>query len=263
MRRTAGRNIFVIDLQKVLGNASAAAFAKTCNDAHMSGVWIRVGRGPAPDPNLSAPRLRDVQRALTDAGIALWGWHVPICKNTDDAAREASRVLDWLDQARLGGIVVNAGRAGAGPGCEAGPNEASVYATALASGLRRRNCGVAFSSHDQPALHRDLPFRSFLDQIADICPQIYERANDPAPQFERSCRDYRSLAGPTEFASRYRPTGNITTDGDIAFADVPTCLTAASAFLDQVKANGFQSHSFWCWDHAPAEAWDLLNRTPA
>lgn len=263
MRRTAGRNIFIVDLQKALGAASAAAFAGKCNDAHMSGVWIRIGRGASPDANLSVPRLRDVQRALTDAGVALWGWHVPICMTTKDAASEADRVLDWLDQARLAGIVVNAGGTDASSQFRGGPDEAAVYATALAGGVRRRNCGVAFSSRAQPAQNGDLPFKSFLDRIADICPQVLDRTADPARGLSRSIGDYKSIVGAPWFASRYRPSGNITMSGDIPFPDVETCLTATAAFLRQVKANGFESHSFWCWDTAPAEIWQLFNRMPA
>lgn len=263
LRRTAGRNIFVIDLQKVLGAESAAAFAGKCCDAHLSGVWIRIGRGASPDPNLSVPRLRDVQRALTDAGVALWGWHVPVCMTAGDAAGEADRVLDWLDQARLAGVIVNAAGADASAQFRGGPDAATVYAAALVGGLHRRNCGVAFSSPAQPAQNGALPFKSFLDRIADICPQVLDPAADPAPGLNRSIADYTPLVDIREFASRFRPSGNITTSGDIPFPDVQTCLTATAAFLREVKANGFESHSFWCWDMAPAEIWQLFNRTPA
>src|SRR2546428_823459 len=98
LKRTRGRNIFVIDLKKALGASGAAALAKKSKDAHMSGVWIRIGRGLKSDPNLLLPELAAVKQTLADAGVELWGWHVPFCANAHAAATEAQKVLQWVDQ---------------------------------------------------------------------------------------------------------------------------------------------------------------------
>lgn len=229
----------------------------------MSAVWIRVGRGLGPDPNLSLPTLPAVKQALADAGVELWGWHVPFCADAQAAAAEAQKVLEWLDQAGFSGIVIDAERTDESPRFRGGPAEADIYTSTVVAGLDQRGCGVAFSSHDQPALHMDLPFKTFLDHVADMCPQVYYRSADPSIRLAKSVRDYKALVPPADFVSRYRPTGNITISGDIPFPDVATCLTATRAFLTLVKESGYQSYSFWCWDTAPPEVWELFNQTPA
>lgn len=263
MKRTSGRNIFITDLNKVVGLSSAAAFAKKSKDARMSGVWIRVGRGLGSDPNLSLPKLPEVKQALIDAGVELWGWHVPFCADAQAADAEAEKVLKWVDHAGLAGIVIDAERTNESPRFRGGAAEAEIYTSAVTTGLEQRGCGVAFSSHDQPHLHADLPFETFLDHVADICPQVYYRSADPSTRLGKSVHDYKALVLPADFVSRYRPTGNITVMGDIPFPDVATCLAATSAFLNLVKQAGYKSYSFWCWDEAPNDIWDLLNHTPA
>ena len=262
MKRTSGRNIFIIDLKKVLGSSTPEAFAKKSKNARMSGVWIRAGRGATPDPNLSLKNLADVRKALTDVGVELWGWHVPFCANSTAAATEAAKVLEWVDHARLVGMVVDAERTNENPRFQGTAEEAAAYTNAVVAGLDARGCGVAFSSHDQPALHTDLPFKEFLDRIEDVCPQVYYRIADPSVRLGKSIHDYKALISASQFKSRYRPTGNITVRGDIPFPNVETCLAATTAFLGLVKTAGYLSHSFWCWDTAPNEIWKFFNQTP-
>jgi hypothetical protein len=262
LKRTSGRNIFIIDLKKVLGSSTPAAFAKKSKEARMSGIWIRAGRGTAPDPNLSLKKLADVHKALVDVGVELWGWHVPFCANSTAAAMEALKVLEWLDQAGLAGMVIDAERTNEHPRFQGTAKEAAAYTSAVVAGLDARGCGVAFSSHDQPALHTDLPFKEFLDRIEDVCPQVYYRIADPSVRLGKSVADYKSFISTAQFKSRYKPTGNITVAGDIPFPDVATCLTATTAFLGLLQTAGYPSHSFWCWDTAPNEIWTLFNQTP-
>ena len=228
----------------------------------MSGVWIRAGRGPTADPNLSVSQLDDVRQALADASIELWGWHVPFCATKAAAKAEAQAVLDWVDQAGFAGIVIDAERTNDNPRFRGDTDEAIAYTDALIAGLDQRGCGVAFSSHDQPALHTDFPFKPFLDRVADICPQVYYRKADPSSRLGKSVHDYKALVPEGEFVSRYRPTGNITIGGDLPFPDVTTCLAATTAFIGLVTQAGYPSYSFWCWDTAPSQIWDLFNQTP-
>jgi len=263
LNRTAGRNIFVIDLEKVLGSSGPAAFAAKSKSAHMSGIWIRVGRGVSPDPNLALKYLPGVRQELANVGVGLWGWHVPFCANPTAATTEAAKVLKWVDDAGLAGIVIDAERTNENPRFQGGAEEAEIYTGALVLGLKQRGCGIAFSSHDQPQLHTDLPFKTFLDHIQDICPQVYYRSSDPAARLAKSVHDYKNLVLPAEFALRYKPTGNITMKDDIPFPDVGTCLEATKTFITLVKQANYQSYSFWCWDTAPEQIWRLFNTTPA
>jgi hypothetical protein len=262
MKRTSGRNIFITKLAKVLGKSKPSEFAKKCADARMSAIWIRVGRGDSADPNLSLSSLPQLKKELKQAGVELWGWHVPFCADAKAAAAESQKVLSWVDQSAIDGIVIDAERTNEHPRFRGQEAEAELYTASLVDGLRTRGCGVAFSSHDQPALHQDLPFKTFLKHVEDMCPQVYYTSKTPGTRLAKSVHDYKALVPAGEFVSRYKPTGNITIGDDIPLPDVETCLIATSAFIDLVKHAGYQSYSFWCADTAPDEIWALFNNTP-
>jgi hypothetical protein len=226
VKSLSGRHIYVTDLKKVLGSDKPAAFASRCRDAHFNGVWIRMGRGQPADPNMSLPSLDVVRQQLKAVGVELWGWHVPFCQDEDAAFKEATAVLNLADTANLDGVVVDAERTDDSPRFQGGAREAEVYLAALEKGLAKKNRGFAFSSHDQPSLHQDLPFKVFLKHITDICPQVYYRAADPAPRLAKSVKDYRKLLPAADFKTRYKPTGNITMGEDVGFPDIPSCEAA-------------------------------------
>jgi hypothetical protein len=99
---------------------------------------------------------------LDKAGIALWGWHVPFCPDRDAAKAEAGQVLKWAEQYELAGVLLDAERTPESPRFRGGAAEAVTYAKAVLDGLSAKGRGVALSSHDQPALHQDLPLAVFL-----------------------------------------------------------------------------------------------------
>jgi hypothetical protein len=253
-----GRSIFVVELAALLRALGVRGMVERARHCHFSSVWIRIGRGQTADPNLNIPALAELNQALRGAGIGLWGWHVPFCPTREKATAEAQAVLGWATTHALSGVVSDAERTEESPRFRGGPAEAEIYSRTLADGLTRDARGIAFSSHDQPPLHQDLPFAAFLGAIPTACPQIYDRSSDPERRFRRSEAGYRPLLG-ARFNERYHPTGNICTVGDVRFPDVQTCLAAVGRFLDLVEEAGYPGHSFWCWEEAPEEIWDLLN----
>lgn len=249
---------------RTLGRAAdPAQFAAKCGRAHLKGVWIRAGRGASRDANLRHPMLAALRTELSAIGVELWGWHVPFCADKNAAADEASKVLSWVDDAALAGMVVDAERTPESPRFRGTEREALAYLDPLRKGLEGSGRGIAFSSHDQPSLHRDMPFAPFLDHIEDVCPQVYYTTARPDTRLRKSIRDYKNLIPANDFLSRYKPTGNITMIEDVRFPDVATCLSATSKFFDLVASNGFASCSFWCADTAPEEIWQLFSDTPA
>jgi hypothetical protein len=262
VKRTEGRNAFITDLAHTISTTDPAAFAGKCRDARLKAVWIRVGRGGNKDPNLAFAHLDAVRTELASVGVELWGWHVPFCADVAAANDEASKVLTWSDQAKLSGIVVDAERTPENPRFRGNEAEAVAYLRALTTGLDHAGRGVAFSSHDQPALHTNMPFAPFLDFIEDVCPQVYYTSAAPQTRLQKSIHDYSALIPAADFVSRYKPTGNITMTEDVAFPNLDTCLKANSRFLDLVKTKGFSSCSFWSLDTAPKEIWTLFRDTP-
>jgi hypothetical protein len=264
MTRVTGRNIYITDLAKVLARSGGSApFAARAKDAQMSAVWIRVGRGPGLDKNFTLAELPQVRQALDDAGIALWGWHVPFCADKHAARDEADKLVGWAEQFALAGTLLDAEKTKESPRFRGGPAEAEIYAETMREGASAQGRGLALSSHDQPPLHNDLPFAVFLARVADNCPQVYYRSEEQArSRLTKSVQGYQPLEAARDFKDRYKPTGNITTAADIPLPDVATCLAAARSFIAAVKEAGYGGYSFWRWDTAPEEIWDFFRDTP-
>jgi hypothetical protein len=262
MKRVTGRNIYITSLRKTLGKDGPAAFATRCKESQFSAVWVRLARGPALDKNFELDNLSLVRSELDKAGIELWGWHVPFCANPDAARDESAKVVQWAEQYSLAGVLLDAEKTPESPRFRGSRPEAKIYAETVHAGLSAKGRGVALSSHDQPAVHEDLPFDIFLGQVEDNCPQVYYRSSKVAARFNKSVRDYKPLEAGRDFKDRFKPTGNITMRDDVPFPSVKTCLAAAKAFIDLVKAGGYGAYSFWCWDTAPAEIWKFFRETP-
>lgn len=261
MKRMEGRTLFITDLGKVLRASDPSGLADRCVRARLKAVWIRVGRGSTKDRNLGLAQLADVRAELSGRGVELWGWHVPFCADRRAAEDEAARVLSWCDGAALAGLVVDAERTPENPRFRGDTREAVAYLEPLRRGLEAAGRGIGFSSHDQPSLHRDMPFAPFLDYIEDVCPQVYYTSANPETRLRKSVRDYKALIPQSDFVSRYKPTGNITIGEDVGFPDIETCLAATSRFLDLARTAGYSSCGFWCADTAPDEIWPLLAAT--
>jgi hypothetical protein len=262
MKRVTGRNIYITNLQKVLGTGRPAAFAARCKESKFSAVWVRVGRGPGLDKNFTLHELSEVRSELDKAGVELWGWHVPFCADKAAAHDEAAKVISWAEQFSLAGVLLDAEKTDESPRFRGGRPEAQIYAGEVHAGLAAKGRGVALSSHDQPSLHEALPFDIFLDQVEDNCPQVYYRTKKVATRLNKSVHDYKPLEAARNFKDRYKPTGNITMADDLPLPDAATCLAAALNFINLVKAGGYGGYSFWCWDTAPAEIWKFFRDTP-
>lgn len=258
----SGRNIYIVDLATVIAARGLATFLRRAEESHFSAIWIRLGRGAGVDKNLTHPDLPLIQAVLKNIGVQVWGWHVPFCQDAAAATAEAEQILQLVDQYLLDGVVLDAERTSENPRFQGGVREVDLYAGRIAAGMRARNKPVALSSHDQPSLHRDLPFEGFLRHIDDVCPQIYYRSLDVATRFEKSVRDYKALLPARDFIGRYKPTGNITVSADLPHPDPKTAIAAAARFTQLVTNGGFFAHSFWCWDAAPDEIWHFFRTSP-
>jgi hypothetical protein len=263
MKRAVGRNIYVTSLHRVLISAGGAAkLAARCKDSQLSALWVRVGRGPGLDKNFTTPEMAAFRTELDQTGVELWGWHVPFCANAAAANDEADKVVKWANDFDLAGVLLDAEKTTPDPRFLGKAPEAEIYAGKVQAGLSAKGRGIALSSHDQPSLHTDLPFESFLKHVADSCPQVYYRTANVTTRLNKSIHDYKVVEAARDFKDRYKPTGNITMSDDVPLPDVPTCLAATKNFIAAVKAGGYHGYSFWCMDTAPDEIWPLFKQTP-
>lgn len=273
MNRVVGRNIYIVDLAAIVQSAGGpAAFATECRDCKFSAVWARLGRAQTGDNNFSLacnPALPQIKKSLSDAGIALWGWHVPQCPNVASAKGEAALVIKWAKDNALAGILLDAEQNASFKEdpyqryFRGGAAEAEAYALAIQQSCVATGLGLAFSGNDQPQVHEGFPFDVFLKRVADNCPQVYYSIKKPpAQRLQDSVNGYTPLEATRNFQDRYKPVGNITTASDVALPDPQTCTDYFKAFLGLIKAGGYKAYSLWCWDDAPPAIFDTLRNTP-
>jgi hypothetical protein len=248
-----GRSIYIVDLARILHVGGQASLLQRCRDSKFSSIWIRVGRGKHADPNLQVHDLPAIRAACEDMGIEVWGWHVPFCRNATDANKEADLAAGWVTAARFAGLIIDAERTPESPRFQGTAHEAEIYVDRVNALLPGR---IAFSSHDQPSLHSDLPFVTFLSRIEDVLPQVYYKHSNVTRRLNKSLTDYKSAGLHDDWIDRFKPTGNISTDPPVGTGE--QCVAAAETFMARVKALGLKGYSFWCWDEAPAEIWPFL-----
>lgn len=263
MKRIVGRNIYVVDLGSILSREGPASFAQTAQRAKLSAIWIRIARGEGVDRNMTEIDLSEVKKALAARGVELWGWHVPFCKTRDAAAREAELISHLALRHGLDGLVLDAERTPESPRFQGGVEEAEIYVRSVRATAADYGLGLALSSHDRPSLHDTLPFEMFLKHVHDNCPQVYYKSADIYPRIGKSIDDYKSFEAARNFTDRYKPSGNITITGDVRLPGLAACLEATRNFVAFVKQQGFGGYSFWCWDTAPREIFDLFETLDA
>jgi len=262
MTAMQGRNIFLVDLAAILRPIGPAVFLQRAVEGRFNAVWIRIGRGEGLDRNMRLDQLPALRESLAEAGVELWGWHVAFCASVEAAKREAAFVLELAERHGLAGVALDVEKTPENPRFRGGAREAGIYAGRIAEGLAAKGRGVALSSHDQPALHRDVPYDALLAHVHDVSPQVYYRGADAGTRFAKCLRDYRALLPEAEFAARFKPTGNITVGHDVALPSAEACLAGARSFMDLAGQAGAKAYGFWCWDSAPEEIWRFFKDAP-
>ncbi len=257
MTTLQGRSVFIVETPALMRALGSQGIADRSARAHVASVWIRTGHGTELEPGLTDQLALDLKGKLQSRGIALWGWHVPWC--ADDAAviREVQLLEQLSTRMSLDGMIIDAERTTHPQRFQGGAAEAGQLTRELSQALARIGKGFAFSSHDQPNLHRELPLAEFLSVPAPALPQVYNHDTRPGRRLDKSEAAYRPLLG-ASFQQRFMPTANGSMKGNGAFPTTKDCVTSASRFLDLVQARAYPGHSFWCWEEMPHELWALL-----
>ena len=184
---------------------------------------------------------RDLVPAVVDAlrgrGIQAWGWHY-IYGSQPEA--EAAIAIQRSMQLKLSGYVVNAEQEFKLPGMAA---PARVFMQKLRTGLP--SIPIALSSYRYPSLHREFPWRAFLEKCDLAMPQVYwEMAHNPDQQLARSVKEFSdgSLVGAPRPVV---PTGSAY--GNNGWCAAPSEVTA---FLDQAVKLKLEAANLYSWDYA-------------
>ncbi|MCX6318948.1 MAG: hypothetical protein NTW29_16840 [Bacteroidetes bacterium] len=256
-----GRCIYVHKLSRILTlEGTPANIAAKAKKAKLSSIWIKVAEGKSRNANITGTmkdkfiQLRD---ALKAQNITIWGWHVPRCFKPGDDVVEANLVATICSELQLEGILVDA---------ESGTeyfrgdaNAASGYMTTLRNALDAQGKGLAISSHDIPSNMPTFPFASFAFKATVNAPQVYYGGSPSVKnRLERSMNDPKNKA----LKIPYVPVGAGWVGTAGGCRTNAACAQKALEFMALVKQNKFPGYSFWVWDVAPKELWDVFFNNP-
>lgn len=198
-------------------HGNPAAIVAAAKAAGLSHVLIKLWDGSYPynmqrDIDLAGQTIFE----LRDAGIAVWGWGYIYGY---DWQGEAAITIKRTQQYPLSGIVIDA---------EVEFKRSPAMAGVAANYMKQvrgafPSMPIAMSAYRYPSLHREFPFRAFLDYCDIAMPQVYwEQAQNSAAQLARSFAEYKTFnygskllyipVGPTYKWNGWRPTAQSVRD---------------------------------------------------
>ena len=181
-----GKGIFLWQIKRVAGG-DAFKIAKQAAAGKLTHVLIKVADGKY-SYNFSGgvDLVPPVVAQLRSRGIQPWGWQYVY---GSDPVAEAKKAVERVKQFNLTGFVVNA----EGQFKAAGMDKvARTYMKELRKGLP--NLPIALSSYRYPTVHKDFPFKAFLEFCNFNMPQVYWlEATNPGQQLVRCVNEFNSL----------------------------------------------------------------------
>jgi hypothetical protein len=249
--------MYIHRLSRILAlEGTTTNIAAKAKKAKLSSVWIKVAEGKSRYTNITGTmkdKFIQLRNKLKEQNIAVWGWHVPRCINPGDDVKEAVVVATICSELQLEGILVDA---------ESGKdyfrgdaNAASGYMTTLRNALDTQGKGLALSSHDIPSNFPSFPFSSFAFKATINAPQVYYGGSPSVKnRLDRSMNDPKNKA----LAIPYVPVGAGWVGPAGGCKTPQACAKKAIEFMALVKQYKLPGYSFWYWDQAPKELWEVL-----
>lgn len=179
--------------------------------------------------------------AFRKAGISVHGWGYVYGYSTI-VAREIDVTLKSIERFEFDSWQVDAEVEYK----KSGVKMASRYMSNLRLALPNYTFGI--STYRFPSLHRDFPFKPFVDSCDYASPQVYwEQAHNPAYQLDRCLKEYRELRADWPIV----PAGSAYPAGTWA----PT-VAELDDFYDAVIKNKLDAWLWWeCYYAKKATAW--------
>ncbi len=231
MSGLAGKGFFIWKIRDCEGG-DPFAIAEQAAQSNLSHVLIKCADGPYRY-NIFDSRdlIPDLASALRDKGIQVWLWQYIYGINP---GAEAMVAIERINQLQPDGFVVNAEAE-----YKRRPAQAESYMRALKSGIGS-DLLIALSTYRFPALHREFPFKQFMDYCDFAMPQVYwMKADNPRMQLERTLAEYQQFGKPVF------PTG-------ACFREHGWQPKAAEIieFMQACKELSLQGCNFWEWANA-------------
>ncbi len=256
------RAMYIWKLRNVIeAEGSVAKIVEKARRAQLSQLWVKLADGATRSDNLQgtiAARFAELIEQCGEAGIEVWGWHVPHCA---DAARTAAELglIDQLVQGlALNGLIMDA--EGGGEYFKGDKEQAARYGEGMKAIAIAKGIPLAISSNDIPQnLAGWLPRFNTIAAQADVnYPQVYYGGSPSVVN-----RLDRAAAANAHLTLPFAPVGAAWIGGGGGCESASACAERATAFIALAKERDYPLYSFWHWGGAPMEFWRVLNTTPA
>jgi hypothetical protein len=224
------------------------AIAELAVQAGLSHILIKISDGIV-DYNVDRAAKVDLVPALVQElrmrNIAVWGWQYAYGYSPTG---EADKVVQRVQKLNLEGLIVNAEAEFKVPGME---KAAWVYMKRIRTAMP--DLPIGLSSFRYPSLHRQFPFRHFLEFCDFNMPQVYWMgANNPADQLIRCAREFQSVIPVRPII----PTGAAFRQGNWS-----ANAQEVQQFLEAAKNLNYTGANFWEWSNTRRllpEVWDAI-----
>jgi hypothetical protein len=227
----SGKGFFIWKIRYCEGG-NPFAIAEQAIQLRLSHMLIKCADGPFRHNIFNSRDLiPGLVSTLRERGIQVWLWQYIYGINP---GAEAMVAIERINQLQPDGYVVNAEVE-----YKKRPEQAEAYMRALRSGVGN-DFPVALSTYRFPSLHRDFPFKQFMDYCDFAMPQVYwMKADNPRQQLERTLAEYQQFGKPVF------PTG-------ACFREHGWQPKAAEIieFMQACKELSLQGCNFWEWANA-------------
>lgn len=262
----AGRAMYIWDLKRSLNGGSVSDMVAKAQRARLSSLWAKIGDGKTPFVNIGrmAPQLRDLVARCGAVNIAVLGYHVPHCADDQAATAEVNFVSQTLDDFGLAGVVVD--NEDGSVYFRGTQQTARTYGSGLRAALNPKGKLIVMSSNDIISAHPKA-FATTIGAFIDVnAPQVYYgQSRSVDSRLNWAIDENRSIQAP------FFPTGAAflrkPQDNDGGFLDPDKCAAWATRFIQLVsnlhRSNParYTGYSFWNWQEAPDQVWEVLNTT--
>jgi hypothetical protein len=249
--------MFIWRLGAVLeAEGSIGAVVDRACAAGVDGLLIKIAEGAFAYRNTEGElgeAFVELREACRQAGIAVWGWHVPRCATTEAVAIETAVVEGLAQRLALDGLIMDAEP---GDGFFQG-NAAAAEAYGAAMRRLADTCGgplgicsLALPDQNPGWLERLARLMAFADVSF---PQTYYGATPSTARFLAETE--MAHAG---FGLPIVPVGAAWVGDDGGCVSALDCASRAREFIDLCHHRDDPGHAFWQWAAAPPEFWEVL-----
>jgi hypothetical protein len=263
-----GRSIYIWNLRNCEGAGTIDDIVAKAARHKLSSLWPKIADGNVRFANVEKPvadKMHELVTKARGAGISVLGYHVAWCANPRKAAAEVEFVKELVEEFELAGVVVD--NEDGSKYFKGGSEEAHIYAAGLHTAMASLDRLVVMSSNDILSAHPGSQGRIIGSSANINAPQVYYgRSRSVQSRLSWALKENEPIVAP------FYPIGaafvSAASKQDGGCRSAQDCANRAAEFIAEVSALNqkdpakYPGYGFWNWEEAPAEFWQVLERTP-